>query len=136
MKDATILVVDDEPQIRRVLRATLSSNGYDVVEAKDGRQAIAAVLEEHPDLILLDVNLPGMNGFEACRKIRLSFAGPVIMDSPKCRTGQDSRPRFGSRRLRRKTVRNRRTPRSDSRRAQAIFYERTAPENRDPGIQR
>ena len=79
MRDITILVVDDEPQIRRVLRATLSSNGYDVVEAKDGQEAIAAVLKEHPDLILLDVNMPGMNGFEACSKIRLSFDGPIIM---------------------------------------------------------
>jgi two-component system KDP operon response regulator KdpE len=79
MRDTTILVVDDEPQICRVLRATLSSNGYDVVEAKDGRQAIAAVLEEHPDLILLDVNLPDIDGFDVCSKIRLSFEGPIIM---------------------------------------------------------
>jgi len=79
MKDTTILVVDDEPQIRRVLRATLSSNGYDVVEAKNGEDAIAAVLQEHPALILLDVNMPGMSGFEACGKIRLSFEGPIIM---------------------------------------------------------
>jgi CheY-like chemotaxis protein len=57
MSNATILVVDDEPQIRRVLQATLSSNGYDVIEAKNGREAITAVLREHPDLILLDVNM-------------------------------------------------------------------------------
>jgi len=79
MRDTTILVVDDEPQIRRVLRATLSSNGYDVVEAKNGEDAIAAVLQEHPALILLDVNMPGMSGFETCSKIRLSFDGPIIM---------------------------------------------------------
>jgi two-component system KDP operon response regulator KdpE len=79
MNDRTILVVDDEPQIRRVLRATLSSNGYDVVEAKNGEEAIEAVLRERPDLILLDVNMPGMNGLEACGKIRLSFDGPIIM---------------------------------------------------------
>jgi two-component system KDP operon response regulator KdpE len=79
MNDRTILVVDDEPQIRRVLRATLSSNGYDVVEAKNGEEAIEAVLRERPDLILLDVNMPGMNGLEACSKIRLSFDGPIIM---------------------------------------------------------
>ena len=79
MNHTSILVVDDEPQIRRVLRATLSSNGYDVVEAKNGDEAIATVLKEHPDLVLLDVNMPGLNGFEACSRIRLSFNGPIIM---------------------------------------------------------
>ncbi len=79
MSNATILVVDDEPQIRRVLHATLSNNGYDVIEAKNGEEATTAVLREHPDLILLDVNMPGMSGFEACSKIRMSFGGPTIM---------------------------------------------------------
>jgi two-component system KDP operon response regulator KdpE len=79
MNNATILVVDDAPQIRRVLRATLSSNGYDVVEAKDGPEAIEMAIRERPDLILLDVNMPGMSGLEACSKIRLSFDGPIIM---------------------------------------------------------
>lgn len=79
MSNATILVVDDEPQIRRVLQAALSSNGYDVIEARNGKEAITAVLREHPDLILLDVNMPGMSGFEACSKIRTSFGGPIIM---------------------------------------------------------
>src|SRR6267378_5348002 len=79
MNNATILVVDDEPQIRRVLRATLSSKGYDVIEAKDGQEAIERVIRERPDLILLDVNMPGMSGLEACSKIRLSFTGPIIM---------------------------------------------------------
>lgn len=79
MNNATILVVDDEPQIRRVLRATLSGDGYEVIEAKNGEEAIELVVKEHPDLILLDVNMPGMTGLEACRKIRLSFDGPIIM---------------------------------------------------------
>ena len=79
MNNATILVVDDEPQIRRVLRATLSSNGYDVIDAKDGQEAIEKVIRERPDLILLDVNMPDMSGLEACSKIRLSFEGPIIM---------------------------------------------------------
>jgi len=72
-------VVDDESQIRRVLRATLSSNGYDVVEAKGGQEAIDMVIRERPNLILLDVNMPGMSGLEACSKIRLSYEGPIIM---------------------------------------------------------
>jgi two-component system, OmpR family, KDP operon response regulator KdpE len=79
MNNTTILVVDDEPQIRRVLRVTLSSNGYEVIEAKDGEEAIATVIRDRPDLILLDVNMPGMSGFEVCSKIRLSFSGPIIM---------------------------------------------------------
>jgi two-component system KDP operon response regulator KdpE len=79
MNNATILVVDDEPQIRRVLRASLSSSGYDVIEAKNGQEAIETVVRERPDLILLDVNMPGMSGLEACSKIRLSFEGPIIM---------------------------------------------------------
>jgi DNA-binding response OmpR family regulator len=79
MNNTTILVVDDEPQIRRVLRATLSGNGYDVVEAQNGQEAIEAMLEEHPQLILLDVNMPVMNGLDACRKMRLSFTGPILM---------------------------------------------------------
>jgi DNA-binding response OmpR family regulator len=72
-------MVDDEPRIRRVLHATLSSNGFDVIEAKNGKEAITAVLREHPDLTLLDVNMPGMSGFEPCSKIRMSFGGPIIM---------------------------------------------------------
>src|SRR5262249_39480339 len=79
MNDKTILVVDDESQIRRVLRTTLSGNGYDVAEARNGEEAIQVMLQEHPHLILLDVNMPVMNGLDACRKIRLSYAGPVIM---------------------------------------------------------
>src|SRR5260370_24903723 len=79
MNKATILVVDDEPQIRRVLRTTLSSNGYEVVEAKNGQEAVEFVIRQRPDLILLDVNLPDMSGLEACSKIRSSFEGPIIM---------------------------------------------------------
>ena len=79
MHVATVLVVDDEPQIRRVLRATLSSNGYEVIEAKSGQEAIEMVVTERPELILLDVNMPGMSGLEACSKIRMSFDGPIIM---------------------------------------------------------
>jgi two-component system, OmpR family, KDP operon response regulator KdpE len=79
MHDTTILVVDDEPQIRRVLRATLSRNGYEVIEAQSGQEAVEMVVTERPELILLDVNMPGMNGLEACNKIRMSFDGPIIM---------------------------------------------------------
>jgi two-component system KDP operon response regulator KdpE len=79
VNNTTILVVDDETQIRRVLRATLSSSGYDIIEAKDGQEAVDMVMRERPALILMDVNMPVMNGLEACSKIRLSFDGPIIM---------------------------------------------------------
>lgn len=79
MENATILVVDDEPQIRRVLRATLCSAGYTLIEANNGHEALELYFREHPDLILLDVNIPGLTGLEVCRKIRVWFAGPIIM---------------------------------------------------------
>jgi two-component system, OmpR family, KDP operon response regulator KdpE len=79
MNNATILVVDDETQIRRVLRLTLASEGYDVVEAKSGQEGIEIAVRERPDLILLDVNMPDMSGLEACSKIRISLSTPIIM---------------------------------------------------------
>jgi len=57
MTGASILVADDEPQIRRVLRSTLSSQGYVIIEAKTGEEAVEAVRKEKPDLVLLDVNM-------------------------------------------------------------------------------
>jgi two-component system KDP operon response regulator KdpE len=76
---ATILVVDDEPQIRRVMRSTLSSSGYVIAEATNGEDAIESVRKKKPDLILLDVNMPGMGGLEACREIRRATEAPIIM---------------------------------------------------------
>ena len=74
-----ILVVDDEPQIRRVMRTALAAQGYCVSEAKSGEEALDRVREERPDLILLDVNMPGMDGLEACREIRGSSDVPIVM---------------------------------------------------------
>lgn len=79
MSAASILVVDDEPQIRRVLRSTLSARGYVITEAKTGEEALEWMRKEPPDLILLDVNMPGMGGIEACREIRRGSDVPVIM---------------------------------------------------------
>jgi two-component system KDP operon response regulator KdpE len=76
---ANILVVDDEPQIRRVLRSTLSTRGYVITEAKTGEEALETLSKNRPDLILLDVNMPGMGGIEACREIRRGFDAPIIM---------------------------------------------------------
>lgn len=79
MNAATILVVDDEPQIRRVLRATLSTHGYEIAEAKTGEEALEWMRKELPDLVLLDMNMPGMGGVEACREIRRASDAPIIM---------------------------------------------------------
>jgi two-component system KDP operon response regulator KdpE len=79
MSAATILVVDDEPQIRRVLRSTLSSQGYVILEAKTGEEAVDVARKEKPDLVLLDVNMPGMGGTEACREMRRMSEAPIIM---------------------------------------------------------
>jgi two-component system KDP operon response regulator KdpE len=76
---ATILVVDDEPQIRRVLRSTLSSRGYVITEAKTGEEAVELVRKERPDLVLLDVNMPGIGGIAAAREIRAGCDAPIIM---------------------------------------------------------
>jgi len=79
ISDITILVVDDEPQIRRTLRATLSGRGYEVLEARSGQEALDAIGRERPDVVLLDVNLPDMTGLEVCRMIRSCLEGPIIM---------------------------------------------------------
>ena len=79
MNAANILVVDDEPQIRRVMRATLSAQGYVISEVKTGEEALESVRRQRPDLVLLDVNMPGMGGIEACREIRRMSDAPIIM---------------------------------------------------------
>lgn len=79
MISATILAVDDEPQIRRVLRTTLSAQGYTILEAKSGEEALETIRRERVDLVLLDVNLPGISGLETCREIRSSSDVPIIM---------------------------------------------------------
>ena len=79
MTGAHILVVDDEPQIRRVLRSALSTHGYVITDAKTGEEALESIRKERPDLVLLDVNMPGMGGIEACREIRRAVDAPIIM---------------------------------------------------------
>jgi two-component system response regulator MprA len=65
-----ILVVDDEPQLRRALERALKLEGYDVALAADGEQALAALADEHPDAIVLDVLMPKLDGLEVCRRMR------------------------------------------------------------------
>ncbi|HET6199905.1 MAG: response regulator transcription factor [Candidatus Acidiferrales bacterium] len=79
MKSGVILVVDDEPQIRRVMRTTLSAAGYTIVEAHTGEEALEQIRNERPDLLLLDMNMPGLGGLETCREIRRTSDIPIIM---------------------------------------------------------
>ena len=79
MNAANILVVDDEPQIRRVLRSTLSTQGYVITEAKSGEEALESLRKERPDLVLLDMNMARMGGVETCREIRRTSDAPIIM---------------------------------------------------------
>jgi len=79
MSTGRILVVDDEPQIRRVLRTTISAQGYEVFDAKSGEEALLTIREQRFDLVLLDVNMPGMGGLAACREIRAGSDMAIIM---------------------------------------------------------
>jgi two-component system KDP operon response regulator KdpE len=79
MSGATVLVVDDEPQIRRTMRTTLATHGYTVIEALSGEEALEKIREEQVDLVLLDVNLPGMSGVETARELRRTGDVPIIM---------------------------------------------------------
>lgn len=74
-----VLAVDDEPHILKLIAFSLKAHGFDVLEASDGLSAIAVAQAEHPDLILLDVMMPALDGYEACRRIK---ADPATADIP------------------------------------------------------
>jgi two-component system KDP operon response regulator KdpE len=74
-----ILVVDDEPQIRRIMKTTLIGAGYEVDEAKSGEEGIDKISRFHPDLVLLDINMPGMGGLAACKIMRGDKNVAIIM---------------------------------------------------------
>ena len=76
----TVLIVEDEQNIVDILAFNLSRDGYDTMEAYDGVTGLQLALEHNPDPILLDLMLPGMNGFEVCRKVRESGSStPILM---------------------------------------------------------
>jgi two-component system KDP operon response regulator KdpE len=79
MMNARILVADDEPQIRRVMRTSLTEQGYIVTDARSGEEALERLRQDHPDLVLLDMNMPGIGGLEACREIRETSDVAVII---------------------------------------------------------
>ncbi len=74
-----VLVVDDDPTVREVVLSYLKAETYEVCEAADGETALAMITEDPPDLIVLDVMLPGVDGLEVCRQVRARTDIPVIM---------------------------------------------------------
>jgi two-component system alkaline phosphatase synthesis response regulator PhoP len=92
---AKILIAEDEPDIRELLAFTLKYAGHDVITAADGMEAYQLVLQEIPDMILMDVRMPRMTGYEACRQIKAEPTVrhiPVVFLSAK---GQDAEIRSG-----------------------------------------
>ena len=79
MSAGRILVIDDEPQIRRIMRTTLITAGYEVDDAKTAEEGLLKVREFRPELVLLDINLPGMGGLAACRELRADQNVAIIM---------------------------------------------------------
>ncbi len=79
----TILIVDDEQPIREILVYNLKKEGYNVIEASDGVTALNIALEQYPDLILLDIMLPKMDGLSVCKRIKNSYNVPILMLTAK-----------------------------------------------------
>ena len=79
MSGGRILVIDDDPQIRRVMRSTLTAHGYQVNDARSGEEGLQELRNNPYDLVLLDMNMPGMGGMEACRMIRSGSEIAIIM---------------------------------------------------------
>ena len=79
MNASRVLIVDDEPHIRRVMRTALAADGYEPYEARTGEEALEALREFDPDVILLDINMPGIGGMAACREIRAASDVAIIV---------------------------------------------------------
>ncbi|MFB6781785.1 response regulator transcription factor [Streptomyces sp. NPDC056352] len=79
MSTQRILIVDDEPKIRMTVRGYLEADGFEVVEAQDGPSGLSAVVTGQPDLVVLDVMMPGLDGFAVLRRIRATSKVPVIL---------------------------------------------------------
>src|SRR6202161_3508309 len=79
-QQCSVLIVDDEPSLRKVLRTSLSAGGFTVEEARSGEEALGVAQHKSFDLVLLDINMPGIGGVEACRRLRdLSPRAGIVM---------------------------------------------------------
>ena len=91
-----ILVVEDQDDNMQILRDLLGSVGYEIIEARDGAEGVKAAKAEHPDLILMDIQLPGLDGYEATRRIR-AMAGlkstPIIAVTSYALSGDEAKCR-------------------------------------------
>ena len=76
--DRKILIVDDEKNIVEIIAFNLKKEGYQVIKAADGEEGVKMAMEENPDLILLDIMMPKMDGYEACKKIRKKKSRPTM----------------------------------------------------------
>ena len=83
MADATILIADDDPHIRQVVRFAVEKEGFEVAEAENGAEAIEQVGNVDPDLVVLDVMMPEMDGTEVCRRLRADTDVPIVFLSSK-----------------------------------------------------
>ena len=83
MDTAKVMIVDDEPQARRVLRIALIARGFEVIDARSGEEALESLRRESPNVILLDLTMPGIGGLETCRLIRERSEIPIIIASAR-----------------------------------------------------
>ncbi len=83
MNKVQVLVVDDEPRYLKLVRYNLEAGGYEVITAASGEEALSLVAGKNPDLIILDIRLPGIDGYEVCTKIREFSSTPIIMLTAK-----------------------------------------------------
>jgi len=84
-----VLVIDDEPQIRRALKSVLQARDYEIDLAESGEEGLELTAERTPDIVVLDLTLPGISGLETCRRLREWYRGPIIILS--VRSGDDDK---------------------------------------------
>ncbi|RKL69230.1 DNA-binding response regulator [Salipaludibacillus neizhouensis] len=86
MRKSLVLVVDDEWNMRNLLRVYLTKGNFDVIEAKDGHEALSTIQHQNIDLIILDIMMPGMDGWEVCAHIRQTSRTPILMLTARTET--------------------------------------------------
>jgi DNA-binding response OmpR family regulator len=99
-KQTKVLIADDDPEILNLTRSLLRRRGFEVTEASDGDEAIRQVLENRPDLVILDVMMPGQSGWEVCRSIRetdsLKSTGVIMLTGVGPRMNEMTSPLYGA----------------------------------------